>query len=246
LPSREVVDDTLNNELFQNHLLHKDLEVIGDYSYVSMNQSIQVPMIIEKESQDTRMEEENPTNLIKIETVESTRISDPLKFMEDVEEILSKKEPDCDSYQFHTREARTTNKSLNIEEEKVQEILFKKEAESVLPPKKVDLRKGNSGRKPKSLEQQLDDIFNNITFKNWLKKDVQMNATGETEIILYCHWCKQCGFNNNLSQGLLFSINGYINPSLNMTRLYEHAKTNKKHKEARMVLTNNTVIFSPL
>ena len=105
------------------------------------------------------MEEENP-NLFKIETVESTRISDSLKFIEDVGEILSKKEAGRGSYQFHTGEAKTTNKPLKIEEEKVQEILSKK----------VDLRKGNSGRKLKSLEQQLDDLFNNITFKDWLKR----------------------------------------------------------------------------
>ena len=53
--------------------------------------------------------------------------------------------------------------------------------------KKVDGRKGNSGRKSLTLTQHLDSLLKNNVFRNWLKKESRINnETGEDEMYLYC------------------------------------------------------------
>ena len=144
------------------------------------------------------------------------------------------------SYQNLHDFEKSNSQSTEMEiEDQIREIVCKKELiENTIknprtsPLKKQDFRKGNSGRKTKSLLTILKEYKEDINFKGWLlTKDLEVD--GINHKYFYCSWCSSLEKTNQLAKGLLWAVDGKICSSFSSTRLKEHAKENKQHKEAK-------------
>jgi len=115
-----------------------------------------------------------------------------------------------------------------IEEEEV-----KIEVDDNSNVRKVDGRKGKSGRKAKTFDKTISDYLECPNFKNWLRKNIIKTAEGDIQIYFYCEWCKSMNFTNQVANGILFAVNENICSAFNSSRLIDHGKINKKHKLAK-------------
>jgi len=137
-----------------------------------------------------------------------------------------------------------SNTLMEIEEskEKIEETKEEIKGEIADVPQetpvqiKHDLRKVNSGRKCKSAEETLKEYQNDICYRNWLQDEIRISLTGESQIFLYCIWCRESHKNNQMAQGVLFSTNRKISRSFSSTRLQEHGKINSQHKRAKQII----------
>jgi len=64
------------------------------------------------------------------------------------------------------------------------------EAEATSQNEKADLRKFNSGRKPKTLEKIMTEYRENIPYKGWLESEEKESSEGESQIFWFCSWCR--------------------------------------------------------
>jgi len=113
------------------------------------------------------------------------------------------------------------------------------------PTSKLDLRKLKSGRKSKPLSKVLEDYMKNIHYKGWLKEENRIEESGEMKSFLFCAWCRETNKSNQMAEGILFSIDNKICKTFSSTRLQEHGKENRQHKQAKISIFQKKFALTP-
>jgi len=64
----------------------------------------------------------------------------------------------------------------------------------------------------------------NIHSKGWLREDNRIEESGEMKSFLFCAWYCETNKSNQMTEGILFSIDNKICKTFSSTRLQEQGK----------------------